>query len=247
MLQLLRARRRDERGAVLMMSALMSMTFMLIAAMAVDLGVQRVARRDMQALADVVALDMARQLDGVKTTSVLVVSTEWTNALAQSVARNGDTIGTAPNVTATAGKLNGTGDFVTTAAGEIPSAVRIAAGTTTDFNFAGGTGGATRWAVAAQEDQACFGVGSFAVRLATADSSLLSSILGDALGTTLLGYNGLADAKVSLLGLTAALAAASPTGVLDPSQVKLGDLVLASATVLTNTPGADTADIGLLQ
>ncbi|HSV40923.1 MAG TPA: hypothetical protein VLI04_19330, partial [Nocardioidaceae bacterium] len=127
------------------------------------------------------------------------------------------------------------------------SAVRIAAGTTTDFNFAGGTGGATSWAVAAQEDQACFGVGSFAVRLATADSSLLSSILGDALGTTLLGYSGLADAKVSLLGLTAALAAASPTGVLDPSQVKLGDLVLASATVLTNTPGADTADIGLLQ
>ena len=41
-----------------------------LAAYAVDIGVQRVARRDIQAVADVVALDLARQLGEGKTVAV---------------------------------------------------------------------------------------------------------------------------------------------------------------------------------
>lgn len=231
-----------------MMSAMLSSVFILFAAFAVDLGMQRVVRRDMQAMADVIALDMARQLDGVHTTQQLTNSTAWINAKAESIARNQTNLGATPVVTVTPGKLDGNFDFVPTAAGEIPTAVQVAAGGEVGFQFkAGKKGGATRYAVATGGDSACFGVGSYAVRLATADSLLLNTILGDALGTTVLGYNGLADAKVSLLTLTAALTAASPSGVLDPTQVKLGDFVLAAATALTNTPGSDTADVGLLQ
>ena len=47
--------RRDERGAVVPMVAIMLTVLMISAAFAVDLGKQRVVRQDMQALADVVA------------------------------------------------------------------------------------------------------------------------------------------------------------------------------------------------
>jgi uncharacterized membrane protein len=246
MLRMLKPRRRGERGAVLIMSAILSSLFILVAAFAVDLGMQRVTRRDMQALADVVALDMARQLDGVTKTGPLKTSSAWQDAKAQSVARNNETLGDDPVVDAVPGTLDAAGKFVPTADTEVPTAVKVLASSKVDFNFAGGAGGAGRVAVAAMSDSACYGVGSFAVRLATQDSALLNGLLGDALDTTALGYSGLVDADVSLLGLTAALTAGSPNGVLDTSQVKLGDFVLAAATALTNAPGSNSADVGLL-
>lgn len=62
-----RGRRRpdDECGAVAVFVALVTcFTLLPLAAFAVDLGMQRVARRDAQAIADMVALDLGRQLDG---------------------------------------------------------------------------------------------------------------------------------------------------------------------------------------
>ena len=57
--------RADERGAVaIVVAVLMSAVLVTVAAYAVDLGLQRVARTDMQSLADVVSLDLARELDG---------------------------------------------------------------------------------------------------------------------------------------------------------------------------------------
>lgn len=58
-------RLREERGAVaIMMALVICMVLVPLGALAVDLGVQRVARSDMQSVADIVALDMARDLDG---------------------------------------------------------------------------------------------------------------------------------------------------------------------------------------
>ncbi len=57
-------RKRDERGTTIVLVAIVSIVLVTIAAFAVDLGMQRVARRDMQALADAVALDLARLVDG---------------------------------------------------------------------------------------------------------------------------------------------------------------------------------------
>jgi len=246
-------RRRDDRGAVLVMTALIASVLMVFGAFAVDLGMQRVSRRDMQALADVVALDMAWEVDGIKTIDELALNTpnsDWNQALARSIARNSPSIGATPSVTLEVGYLDPAGDFQPMTLGtDKPTAVRARAASRVEFHLSPtDDGGSTqRWAVAANQDSACFGVGSYAVRLATKDSALLNRMLGDALGTTVLGYDGLVDANVSLLAITAALRAGSPNGVLDPSQVKLGDFVLATATALTNTPGADTADVGLLQ
>ena len=54
----------EERGAVAVFLAVTVALVVGIGTLAVDLGMQRVVRRDMQALADVAALDLARELDG---------------------------------------------------------------------------------------------------------------------------------------------------------------------------------------
>ncbi|WP_141006782.1 hypothetical protein [Nocardioides humi] len=70
-------------------------------AFAVDLGMQRVARADMQALADVVALDLARELDG-RTVNALVDVLEEKKE--RSLARNHDMVGSAkPDLAVTMG------------------------------------------------------------------------------------------------------------------------------------------------
>ena len=84
-----RLRRRDESGAVALVVALVTVAVVLpIAAMGVDLGMQRVARRDMQAIADMVALDMSRHLDGQTKYSVLKNTAAWKDGIRRSVARN---------------------------------------------------------------------------------------------------------------------------------------------------------------
>lgn len=83
-----RLKRRGEGGAVSLIVALVVVALAVpIASMAVDLGMQRVARRDMQAIADLVALDMARHLDGRKF-AVIKEANAWENGMRSSIARN---------------------------------------------------------------------------------------------------------------------------------------------------------------
>lgn len=83
-----RLKRRSEGGAVSLLVALVTVALVVpIASMAVDLGMQRVARRDMQAIADLVALDMARHLDGRKF-AVIKEANAWESGIRSSIARN---------------------------------------------------------------------------------------------------------------------------------------------------------------
>ena len=58
------AARRDERGAILPITVLLMGATMALASFVIDIGGDRVVLRDMQSVADVVALDLARNLDG---------------------------------------------------------------------------------------------------------------------------------------------------------------------------------------
>jgi Flp pilus assembly protein TadG len=69
-------RRKDENGAVALTVALVVTLLLAVASFALDLGLARVGVRDMQAVADVVALDMARQIDG-RTVSAIEADTKW--------------------------------------------------------------------------------------------------------------------------------------------------------------------------
>ncbi len=244
-------RRRDERGAVLILVSLLSVVLVAVAAFAVDLGVQRVGRRDMQAIADLVALDMARQLDGLKTASQLTASVPWIDQLDDSVARNAGSVGDEPEVTAAAGRINAaTGDFEVIGPDEIPSAVKVTAVSSVDFHFAPGRGGVARSAVATIDSNACFGVGSYAAALNTDKSALLFPLLRGVLGTNLdlmaVGYNGLASAQLSLLDLieVSRLGVGTVDQLLDAS-LSLSDFYLVVADALR--ANGDTVNADLLQ
>jgi Flp pilus assembly protein TadG len=104
----LRRRGRDERGVVAITLALIS-CFVLIplAALAVDIGVQRVARTDMQSLADMVALDLARGLDGKTTASQWAAKSPLLQQRAEaSRDRNDTTVGHPPTVAAELGTFD---------------------------------------------------------------------------------------------------------------------------------------------
>jgi uncharacterized membrane protein len=246
----------DEDGAVLPMLAILLVVLLMSAALAVDLGMQRVVARDMQALADVVALDMARLLDGQTARGDLEASGEWAALLADTLARNDDALGRLEplpgQATATprveAGRLDQvTGDFVSIDVTDIPNAVQVTAAGSVAFAFApvgGGPdrGAATRAATAVAGPSGCFRLGSFALGLDTASAPLLGPILDDALNITAVGYGGLATSTISLGDLAVELGAGTPEQLVDTT-ADLRELYLAGARILEREGDAAAADI----
>ena len=235
-------------------------------AMAVDLGMQRVVRRDMQSLADIVALDVVRLVDG-RTASQIQSGfnslTPLATAVSRSAARNDDDVlGDAPTVTAKLVHIDSaTGQLDRVSGGatrevsgtEVPNAVEITASGSVNFAFVSGKGAAGRTAVAVPAPASCFRLGSFAVGVDTAQANLLNQLLPgllnfSSLSGTLVGYQGLASAQFSLLDLVGVpgLGVATPEQLLRLDGLTIGQFYAAMATVLQNN-GGPTASITLLQ
>ncbi len=238
---------RDEAGAVAVMVGAISLVLVLVAAFAVDIGMQRVARRDMQALADVVALDLARDLDGRKANQY----TDLQTMADAAAARNSGTLGDPPQVTPRLGVLDADGDFQQVSGATVPTAVEVLASTSVGFAFVPGSGGANRTAVGTQSSGACFVLGSYAARIRSGESPVLGPVLG-ALGTNVnLGvadYNGLVASNITLLGLlNSQLGVLTTSAALDGQQlVGLKDFYIATASVLERESGR-TAEVVLLE
>ena len=197
-------RGRGEEGAVFVFFALIVVLLVPLCALAVDLGMQRVVRRDMQALADVVALDLSRELGGRTQAQLAPVidPASSTSALSQSVARNNSVLGDAPTVTAELGSWDGTTFDKTT---DPPTAVRVTAQGSVDFAFSAGEGNATRTAIGSTIKSACYSLGSFAARFRSGDSALISTLvspmnelLRPQANLDAVAYTGLAGASASL-------------------------------------------------
>jgi uncharacterized membrane protein len=261
--------RRDEQGVVAIVVALLMVTVLTgFASFALDIGYKRMASRDMQAVADIVAMDMARELDGSPSGSL--VGSVWNTKVATSLANQKGALGDAltvqscdaaavqakgavlslTGICAYPGILNADGTF--SSSGSAPAThVKVMTRTSVDYLlpvFA--TKGATaRSAVAKAQKVACFGLGSYLMRLSTGESPILNAILGDALNTTVLSYSGLATVNLSILNLSTALGLATPSE-LATANVTAGQLFTAMATAISrNTPqtSADLSAIGLLQ
>lgn len=239
-------RRRDERGAVAVFLAAMLALIIGIGALAVDLGMQRVVRRDMQALADVVALDLARELDGRSATALAaeLQRSDTASALSQSLARNDDYLGDGLQVTVTLGQwVNGA--FVSPAA--VPSAVRVVATADVGFGFAGGRGAASGSAIAQSSSTACFKLGSYVAAVRSQDSEVLS-LLDDLIGLdlSLLDYEQMAAADLRLAQLVADSRIGTPEQLLQSNlQVSTLISVIIGALNAENT-AASTAAATLL-
>lgn len=244
------ARRRGESGVIAILTSLITcFTLIPLAAVAVDIGVQRVARRDIQSVADMVSLDLARQLDG-RTAQVIGSNLQ---ALAdKSAARNSAGTG-AIVVTPQLGVVdeaafdpNDPDAYFTPVSGTaIPNAVKVTASTSVDFSIRSGSGGVWRTSIAKSQKYACFSLGSFALNLNSAQSALLNHLVNDSLNLSAISYTGLANADVSLLGLATELGVGTPSELANLSNLSLNDLFLATAVVL-QAEGGDAADVTLL-
>lgn len=248
------SRPRQEDGAIALLVGLMSTVLVVVAAFAVDLGMQRVVRSDMQALADTVALDVARLLDGRTAAEIRAGDLRHDpldEVVAASVARNQSSLGEVVDVEATLVTLttdhlgavvamtDASGDPLPVADNVVPDAVAVRAEGEVDFAFSAGTGGASRSSVANAATFACFRIGSFAAALATGGSpvsGVFEAVIKDALGLNLsaIGYQGLLNTTVDLGDLAAELGAGTVEELASLNNLEVADLVAAYARVLGN-------------
>lgn len=229
---------RDERGAVLAMSVLLMVIVLTFTAFAVDLGTQRVARQDMQSLADAVAMDLARQLKG-RSASTVLADPQFVQAKNRAVQQNARTVGSPPAITTALGTVNNsTGSFTAVSGAAIPTAVKVIASTSVGFAFVPGRGSAARSAIASGADPSvCFSVSPTALTLNTSQSALaplLDSILR--VNLKVLNPAGLLDVsgiEVPLADIAIELGAVTPQALLNQANVSLRDFMVASATALS--------------
>ncbi len=244
-------RRTSTRGAVIPIVALLLPVFLIITAMAVDLGRQRNDRREMQSAADVIALDMARLANGRTIDEIALGDADnpaTETALQASSDRNGID---RSKVVLQWGLTDATGNFTPLFLGtDVPDTAQITASDVTDYFFQPGSGDVERIARAqyGAEALAGFKVGSFGATVSPAQGTLLNTVvtplLGSPAGFSALSYQGLAGAQVNVFELGNELGLLTPNEVLTQT-VSFDDAVLASADVLERN--GDSANATLLR
>jgi uncharacterized membrane protein len=227
-------RGRDDRGAVLLLIALVLPVLIVMTAFAVDLGRQRSIRRTMQARADIIALDLARLIDG-RTVGQIEADSATEAAVVASAARNEVE---RSKITYRFGHWVDTGNsgfFEPLADTTMAEAVEVRAQDEIDYFFRPGSGRADRSAVAENQAVATFGVGSKLASVNTSQAQLLNGLLNGALDTNLAlsaaTYQGLVGSTVNINELASEMGFGSPEEMAD-ANVSAQDLYLASAQVL---------------
>jgi uncharacterized membrane protein len=251
--------RRDSRGAAAIFMALtMCFVILPVTAFVVDIGMQRVARRDAQSIADAAAQDAARAL-GTGTTSQTVLE-----AIARDTAtKTVQFVGTgSPSVQLFLGKIEqpfvsdqslGCGSshfnsyFTSPQAGVAPDAVLVVVRNSVSFNFVGGDGGVCRSAIARSYKSACMIMDSYAAALRSNDGSVLGPLtrmLGTSLDTTVLSGSGILTTDLDLLRFLNVLKTQLNLGTIDQvlaANVTALQVLQAQATALTQQGAASTA------
>ena len=246
-------RRDDERGAILVILSIAMVVMIGATALAVDVGQVTNKNRDLQAAADVIALDAGRALTGGTAAALSGATGGVVVAVQNSAGRNNFPFA---NLTVELGTMSGTtftaiatavsnGALQTVTSNSVPKAVRITASGTVNFAFMKGAKTDTRSAVAVQDSAAGFSIGSFLAGTTGAEDTVLSAIFGDSFHAQIASYSGLANAYVpiSALGLNMPVTALSPSQVLSTS-ITAKNLMLASAAALND--GAHTAAVSAL-
>jgi uncharacterized membrane protein len=263
-----RTRRADVRGAAaLLLTLVLCFVLLPLSALAVDIGMQRVARRDVQAIADTTALDMARTLGA---------GTVPTDAMAaDSAARSAGSIGRTPTVVVHVGYVAPTAPFrsdqslgcggaatayddhfARPATPAQRNAVLVVVSTSVDFSLRPGEGAACRSAIAGvpgsgttpgQAATACYSVGSFAAAVDTRNAAFIDPLLSrlaeqtgafsNSAAVSALSFQGLATSQVDLARLAAGLRLGS-VQELATATVGLHDLYVATLAALVQPSSA---------
>ncbi|HVF14221.1 MAG TPA: hypothetical protein VM942_06445, partial [Acidimicrobiales bacterium] len=221
------ARPRDERGAMLVLSAIGLVIAMIFTALAIDIGFLAADKRTDQKIADMAALDAARDLTNIQARAEA------------SAARNGFVIDPKRTVFAELVTPNAAGDDYVPAAGGKFVRVTIKSPRKPFFPFVGDTERTvTARAVAGGEPELEFTVGSALASLDTRKSAL-DNILGPMLGgvnMSAVSYGGLASGSVDLRAIQTELLAMNynvgSTDELLGAELDAADLLTATARAL---------------
>src|SRR5581483_5930766 len=133
----LSARRDEERGAILVLSAVFMVVMVVLVALAVDIGFLGNDKRDDHKMADLAALDGMRYMIDHSCPGSSQQQTDVTNAVNQSLARNGySTSGHGNSVTVELGTVDPTSKVFSLVADKCTAtAVRVTVGSVTGFRF----------------------------------------------------------------------------------------------------------------
>lgn len=217
-------KRRDERGAILVMSTVGFVLAIIASALAVDLGRIAQERRRDQKVADLAALDAVRELGN----GDAAIQTAAQASAVRNELPDGATV-TAFEGTLTDGECiqqGGTGQ------------VCVTISSTIDNSFRPGSRNVLARALAEKQEGAAFTIGS-SVASASLDTQLpiLNGVFNRLLQTSgtvnLVSWQGVADANVKVRDLQTALG----FGTLDElltSDITAGQLLQATATALNN-------------
>jgi uncharacterized membrane protein len=232
---LLRTHSDDERGAVLVFTAMCMIVLLWASAMGIDVGFSVWGSRQAQAMADTTALDLARYINLADNNTTVTGVQNYLNLKLANV--DTDNASNA-RLAVTAGLWSG-GAFNVPSYGcallsppnplEPPcNAVQVTAGQSVPQIFYGGfrvlTGhgtGANGTSVAADTPESSFSIGTYLAAYTTQETAVLNVILGS-LGATVnltaLGYQGLANTSVTLNQLiTASGTLLTPANVMTQS------------------------------
>ncbi len=248
-----------DRGAVIPIVALLLPVLMIMTSFAVDLGRQRLLRRDLQANADVIALDLSRLADGRTKAEIEEADpAAYVAYVNGSFQRNGMApVASLAEVRqmVTFGTWDETlPDPTFDPAGDPPNAVQVSLDGVLDYYFQPGVGESSRTAIAMRDlvvtppapavpYAAGFSIGSYAAALSSANSAMLNALIGSSLGAGALGYDGLATTQLSLLDIAAELGGLTPEQLFDGS-VSVEDVLRASSAILRRgDPSSAEADV----
>ena len=239
--------RHDERGAVFPATLVMMGVIFLIISLVIDVGGDRIVRRDMQSIADVLALDVVRNLDGRAASgytgydSTGPSSTLFSTAKQESLDRQAaiadpDTVTVRLAVTD-----KDSGAFVRWAApSDVPNAVQVWTTGSSAFRFLPSVPRRTnlqRSALAVLGPPvACISAGATFIELVP--QGPLDTFLGKLIGVdrlTILDPSGLAslDLEIPILDLATALGVGSVDQIAT-ANVTAHDFVIAMADVLSH-------------
>ena len=229
-------RDRDERGATFILVAVSMVLLLWGGAFGVDLGLTVVGGRQVQAIADTSALDMARYVgiaDWAPYSNFSLSNAYLNTKLPYADTDNsaGTTLTQVPGVwqsgtfTPNGGTVGGHPVkcyYYTPALGAPCNAIKVTASQSVPQIFVGGHSAVTRTSIAAVTPEAGFSIGSFLASFDSQQSTVLNGILGT-LGTsvniTAVGYAGLANTYVTVKQLITASG-----GLLTPSNVLTASL-----------------------
>lgn len=232
-------RRRDERGAIVILATVGAVLALVAAALAVDTGRIAQERRNDQKVADMAALDAVREAH---------IPGQALQRARESATRNGFPWADAGyDLVVEVGSVDGSNVF-TVGVGD--SAVRVTAVSPLDHAFLPGGRTVKASAVASGAAVAGFSIGSSLARADTADTALVNRVMERFLGAptgsvSLVGYQGLATAGITLDRLRAQLGFGTLDQLLN-ANLTMGQILSATGAVLTADGVAAAAAVNSL-